>query len=267
MAVGMQQKSSRLAKSIKRAMPPTLFFVAVTVVWQVALPVLRVPSIIIPSPYEIYEAFIVLRPLLVEHTVVTIIEIILGFAIGSAVGFAMGIGIAYSNVLESVLYPVAVTFKVIPIIAIAPLLTLWFGFDIWSKIAAAAIITFFPLVVGTATGFRSVDPSLMDLLRSLSATEYQSFFKVRLPWSLPYIFAALKIAITLSVIGAVVGEFVGTKKGLGQLILVATAYLETAQVFAVIVLLAVLGIILFASIITLERIVAPWASTVETQSQ
>ncbi len=186
-------------------------------------------------------------------------EILIGFALGSAIGIFIGVAIAYSSVLEKTLYPVAVAIKVTPIVAVAPLLVIWFGPYLLSKVVVVAIISFFFPVVNTVLGLRSVDPTLIDLMKSLSAKETQIFVKVKFPAALPYIFSALKVSITASVIGSVVAEFVGSVSGLGYLILVAAAYIDTPLIFVLIVTLSALGLILFAAVTLAERLVIPWA--------
>jgi NitT/TauT family transport system permease protein len=238
---------------------PVSFFIALVILWEVLLPFARIPRWLLPIPSDIYVSFIETAFLLPNHVLTTLLEIVAGFGIGSAIGMGLGIAIWYSKLMSKILYPLAVSIKTIPIIAIAPLITIWFGFGLTSKIVIAAIISFFPLVVNTATGLRSVDSELIDLLRSLSAKELQIFSKVRAIWCVPYIFSGLKVAITLSVVGAVVGEFVGAQSGLGYLLTNAVAYIDTPTIFVVLVLLSALGISLFGVIILIERVVAPWS--------
>lgn len=215
-----------------------------------------------PTPYSIFRAFFRVQNELWVDFYVTTIEIVLGFFIGAVVGMLMGIGIAYSKTLESVLYPAAIVVKVIPIIAIAPILTLWFGYGMTSKIVITATVTFFPLVVNTAVGLKSVDTAMIDLLNSLSANEWHTFIKVRLPSALPFIFSALKIAITVGVIGAIVGEYVGAIRGLGYLSLQAISYIDTPLLFLILVILAMLGLVLFASVVIVEKVFFPWSSEI-----
>lgn len=235
------------------------FFILLITVWQFVVPILGIPTFLLPTPDQIVGALFKARAEILENASITILEVVLGFLIGSAVGIILGIGIAYSKILEWTIYPLAIYIKTIPLIAIAPLLTLWFGYGLESKIIMVTLITFFPLVVNTAVGIRSVDQALIDLLRSISASGTQTFLKVRLPSSVPYIFSALKVAVTLSVIGALVGEFVGSPAGLGRLALIAMSYLDAERMFAILGVLSVLGIGLFEAIVLLETIIAPWS--------
>lgn len=246
-------------------LPSIVFFIIFVFAWEILVPLSGVPRWLVPVPSAILRELkrVSLNGSLTQHISVTMIEIVIGFAIGAGIGLAMGIGIAYSAALEKIIYPLAIIVKVVPVTAIAPILVIWFGYGIWSKAVVVALICFFPFVVGTATGLRSVERSLVDLLNSLSASGRQTFFKVRLPWALPHIISALKIAVTMSVIGAVVGEFVGSREGLGYLVLVSLTYLNTPLVFATIFVLAAIGISLFLIAVLVERVLTPWAISEE----
>jgi NitT/TauT family transport system permease protein len=234
--------------------PSILFLLAVFAAWEVLAKALAIPNFILPTPSQIFSAFIELQAALGRHVLVTVIEIVLGFVVGSGLGILLGIGMAQSSLLERMLYPVTVAVKVIPILAIAPLLILWFSSGLPSKIAVTTIIVFFPVLVNTVTGLKSVDSSFLDLMKSLSATGSQIFFQVRLPTALPYIFASLKVSITLAVIGAIVGEYVAAREGLGFLSLLYTTFFRTADVFVVVGILAFLGIIFFGAVVAVEQV-------------
>jgi len=259
-------EASRLRESASKYLLPVAFFAILVIVWEYSVNALDVPAFLLPSPTEIAGSFVKYGDVLVANTFVTLEEILIGFILGAGTGLLLGIAIAYSKVMSRVLYPLAIFVKTIPIVAIAPLLTLWFGFGIWSKVVCVSLVSFFPLVVSTALGLKSADPALIDLFHSLSASEIQIFFKARLPGSIPYIFSALKIAVTVSVIGAVVAEFVGSTKGLGYLALLAISYIETAEMFAILIMLAVLGLVLFALVSFAEKMFAPWAENLEAQT-
>jgi NitT/TauT family transport system permease protein len=178
--------------------------------------------------------------------------------VGAVVGFLLALLIAYSPLLERMLYPLIVASQAVPKIAIAPLFILWFGFGIWPKVVVTVLLVFFPVVVTSAEGLMSVDRNLIDLLRSVNATPLQIFTKVRLPHALPQVLAGLKIAIALAVVGAVVGEWVGADKGLGYMILFANSQLDTTLSFAAITLLVVMGVVLFIAVDLLGRLITPW---------
>jgi NitT/TauT family transport system permease protein len=237
------------------------------VTWEIMFSIFKIPRWLVPKPSDIYLSFINdAKRYLLKHTLITLQEILLGFTIGASVGALLGLIVSYSDFMRRVVYPLAIFIKVIPIIAIAPLLTIWFGFGIWSKVAIIIFITFFPLFISTIVGLRSVDPCLLDLMNSISASKLQVLFKVRLPMALPYIFAALKIAITSSVIGAVIGEFVGATSGLGSMLLIAQSYMDTPLMFVMLITLAILGLSLFGLVCIAERIVIPWSATQESQT-
>ncbi len=249
-----------ISSTFRGFLPTMLFFLAIIVLWQITVDLLRIPHYIIPSPYRIFQALISQDAArFLYHCSVTLEEIVLGFVIGCSAGILIGISIAYSGILEKTLYPVAIAVKVTPVVAVAPLIVIWFGPYVLSKVVIVAMISFFFPVVNTVLGLKSVDPMLIDLMRSISATEWRIFVKVKFPATLPYIFSALKVSITAAVIGAVVGEFVGAVSGLGFLILVAASSVDSPEMFAIILTLAVLGIILFACVSLLERILIPWA--------
>jgi NitT/TauT family transport system permease protein len=242
----------------RRAIFPTVFLVALVVLWEIAARVTDVPRYILPAPTEIAERLVRSFPLLWGHSVVTLTEIGIGFAAGVALGFGLAIPIAYSAVVRNTLYPLIVASQAVPKIAIAPLLVLWLGFDIWPKIVVTALMVFFPVTVTAAEGLTSVDRNLLDLLKSVHANQAQIFFKIRFPHALPHIFSGLKIGITLAVVGAVVGEWVGADSGLGYLLVYANTLLDSTLLFAALFLLIVIGVTLFILVGIAERLLLPW---------
>jgi len=185
-------------------------------------------------------------------------ECILGFFLAMAIGIPIAVIVTYSRLLNSMFYPLLVASQSIPKVALAPILLVWFGTGIESKLAMAFVIAFFPIVVDTVTGLRNTSPELLELARSLQSSRLQTFFKIQLPSALPFIFSGAKIAVTLAVIGAVIGEFIGADEGLGNLLLVANSQMNTSLAWAALVLLSVLGMILYASVVLAERILMPW---------
>jgi NitT/TauT family transport system permease protein len=192
------------------------------------------------------------------HTSITALESALGFFLGSIFGILLAVAFVRSRTLEMGIYPYAIALKTVPIVAIAPLLIVWFGNGILPKVIVSAIISFFPVVVNTTKGLRNVDAEAFDLFDSMSASRRQVFFKLRVPSSLPYLFAALRISSTLAVIGAIVGEFSGSDRGLGFYIMISSLRLETVDMFVGIILSSFLGIIFFYSVALVERLVIPW---------
>jgi len=195
----------------------------------------------------------------VRHSLVTLYETLLGFALSIAISIPLAVAVVHSAILRNTIYPILLTFQSVPKVAIAPLLALWIGFGMLPKIAVVFLVCFFPIIVATATGLSAVPAPLMELIRSLSASTIQTFIKIRFPTAMPYIFVGLKVAITLAVIGAVIGEFVGSEDGLGYLILVSTSQSRTPLAFAALVSLTVMSIALYYGIVFIERIAVPWA--------
>ena len=194
----------------------------------------------------------------IEHTWVTLYETLGGFALSMAVGVPLAVLIVYSPTLRLALYPLIILAQSVPKIAIAPVLLLILGFGEFPKMVVAFLVAFFPVVVDTATGLAATPPELLDLSRAYRASRFKTFLKVRLPLALPFIFAGAKVAITLSVIGAVVGEFVGSVKGLGYVVLSATSYWKTELAFSAMVILSLMAMVLFAAVSLVERWLCPW---------
>jgi NitT/TauT family transport system permease protein len=194
-------------------------------------------------------------------------ETVVGFVIGVAVGVGLAIPITYSMVARNALYPLIVASQAVPKVAIAPLLVVWLGLGVTPKLAVVALMVFFPVVVTAAEGFSSVDRNLLDLLRSVHASEWQIFRRVRLPHAMPQLFSGLKIGITLAVVGAVVGEWVGADSGLGYLILHANTLLDTTLLYAALAVLVAMGVVLFILVEIAERLLLPWRDTGKGESQ
>jgi NitT/TauT family transport system permease protein len=244
---------------MKRAIPAVFFMILVLIVWQVAVSVFDVPSYLLPKPSQILERLITSLPVLSRHFLITVVESLLGFVLGAFLGVFLAVLFVHSKTLELSLYPYAIALKTVPIIAIAPLLIVWFGNGILPKIMVAAIISFFPIVVNAVRGLKSIDDEAFDLFDSLSASSWQVFIKLRVPTSLPYLFSALKISSTLAVIGAIVGEFAGSDRGLGFFIMISSYRVDTIGMFVGILVSSVLGIIFFYLIALCEYLFIPWA--------
>jgi NitT/TauT family transport system permease protein len=239
-------------------------FVAFFVVWEVLVHVLGMKAVILPPPTTTFATMWAKRAYLLQHTWPTVIAISVGFLIAAVSGFAIAVAIAYSRRINEITYPFLVAAQVVPKIALAPLFLIWFGVGLLPKVIIAALIAFFPIVINTAKGLTSVEPELIQFMRSLGASWREIFFKISLPWALPYIFAAFKISITLAVVGAVVGEFIASDVGLGYVVNYANITLETEVMFAGLLLLSAVGILLFLVIVLLERYVMSWQAAVET---
>jgi len=244
---------------------PALAFVLLFGGWELAVRIFRINPLTLPAPSGILNALFSDFSFYLDHAGVTLYEAIVGFVIGSALALIGGVLMAHSPALERMLLPIAVLANVTPIVAIAPLLIIWFGFGSFPKMLIAAIITFFPMLVNSITGFRSIDQNNYEYLRSLHASKAEIFFKLRLPNSLPYLFSASKTCITLSVIGAVVAEWSGADKGLGNLVMVFSNYMQIEKMFAAIAMLAAMGIVLTAVIRIVEQRALYWHSSTQTR--
>jgi ABC-type nitrate/sulfonate/bicarbonate transport system permease component len=241
-----------------RIAAPLVFAAIVLALWQLYVGVSDIAESSLPSPTQIVEAGWEQRELLLDNTWVTVKEILIGFAAAIFLGVLLAVLVRSSKLVERALYPWLVVSQMVPIPAVAPIFVLWTGFDLRPKIMVIALIAFFPIAVNTIDGLRAADPQLLRLMRTMRASWWQRFRYAQLPAALPFVFSGLKIAAALSVIGAVFGEWVGASEGLGYLILVLNNATETATMFAVIFLLAVIGITLFALVTLAERLLLPW---------
>jgi NitT/TauT family transport system permease protein len=229
--------------------------------WEAVVRLFQVPEFLVPAPSAIWQEFASRADLYATHTWITLYETVIGFLLAVVLGILAAIAIVYSRALQSVVYPVILVLQIVPKVAVAPLLLIWVGYGLQSKALIALLVAFFPIVISTATGMRAADPELLDLVKVLKGSRWQEFVKIRFPYSLPFIFSGLKVAITLAVIGAIIGEFVGGNEGLGYLIVIANAQLKTAMSFSSFILLSLMGLGLFAAIVVLERLMVPWGVT------
>jgi putative hydroxymethylpyrimidine transport system permease protein len=252
---------SRALGNLRRWGASVLILVGLLVAWEVWVQVGNVPKWQLPAPTAIAQELVNSWGLLWGHTLVTLQEVVLGFLTALVTGLLLAAGIAYSRVLERSVYPLVIASQTIPIIAIAPLLLIWVGYGIAPKVIVVALISFFPISVNTVDGLRSVDPDMLNMMRTLGASRWQIFTKLQVPASLPQMFTGIKIGVAVSVIGAVIGEWVGASAGLGYLMTYSQPLFLTARVFAAIVVLSVMGIALFLMATLLERLMLPWYHT------
>jgi NitT/TauT family transport system permease protein len=245
----------------QRSLYPVAGLVIILVVWQIYTSWSGISRIVLPSPVDIGLVSFQRYDLLLKETWPTLIETILGFGLALLIGIPLAVCVANSRLLNLAIYPILVATQSVPKVAIAPIVLVWFGLGIESKLALAFLVAFFPVVVDTATGLQATPPGLLELARSLRASPLQVFMKVQIPAALPFMFAGAKVAITLAVIGAVIGEFVGSVSGLGNLLLSANSQLEGPLAWAALVWLSVLGIVLFAAVVLAERLLMPHAQT------
>jgi putative hydroxymethylpyrimidine transport system permease protein len=228
--------------------------------WDLAADALEIEPFLIPAPSEIAEALWQDRSLLADNGWVTLQEVLGGFAVSLVAGVGFAVVLHLWPALRRALYPLLVASQTVPIIVVAPILVVWFGFGIGPKLAIIALICFFPITVNTLDGLRSVDPDLVKLMRTLDAGRWQIFRRVEAPTALPYFFSGAKIAVAVAVIGAVFGEWAGSDSGLGHLMLESSAQLLTARLFAAVAVLSVMAIVLFGALSLLERRLAWWGA-------
>ena len=233
--------------------------------WELGVRLFHVPKFLIPPVSDIAVALwrgLAASPFAKDslwyHSGITVAEILLGFFVGSAIGLAIGVVVSQMPKLEAILEPYVSALQSLPKVAVAPIIVVWLGFGIGSKVAIICLLTFFPVLVTSIAGFKAVDPDRIDLLRSLSATPWQIFRKAKFPSALPYIFAGLNMAAAFAVVGAIVGEFVGAQAGLGVLIQQMEAQMDTGGSFSVFIVLSVIGIVLTAILRRIQQRVLHW---------
>ena len=243
---------------LRDVLPPAITLLLLVVAWELWTRIAGIPVYIVPGPLLVITGLLDDYGFFARHGAITLIEAAAGFLLGSAVAFAAATLMVHWRIAERTLYPLALLVKVTPIVAVAPLFVIWFGFGSGPKVLIAAIITFFPVLVNGITGLRSVNPGALDFFRSVHASQREIFVKLRVPSSLPYLFAAFRIAIPLSVIGAVVGEWFTGDRGLGSVIIVAHNNLDMPTLFAAVLVLALMGIGLTILTAYAERRVLFW---------
>ena len=236
----------------------TLSILATLAVWEALLWIFPIPSFIVPAPSLIFAEAATRHQLYLYHSWVTFYEMVLGFALAAVVGVFLAVLIVYSRFIRNTIYPQIVVLQIVPKVAIAPLLLIWAGYGMTSKVLLALLISFFPIVVNMVTGLLAIETEVLELCRILHAGRWQEFAKVRLPNALPYLFSSLKVASTLAVIGAVIGEFVGGSEGLGHLIIIANTELRTSMSFVSLFSLSILGFVLYGIVVMAERVLMPW---------
>jgi ABC-type nitrate/sulfonate/bicarbonate transport system permease component len=238
--------------------PAALIIVILLALWEWVVASSNIPAWKLPAPRAVGAELWDSRGALLGHTWITLEEVLIGFGLALVSGIILASLIHHSRTMERVIYPSVIASQTIPIIVIAPLLLIWLGYGLQHKVIVVALISFFPIVVNTVDGLRATDPDMINLLRTLGANRWQVFTKVQVPGSLPFVFSGIKVAITVSVIGAVIGEWVGSSEGLGYLAIRSKSQFLTERVYATVVLLSLMGILLFSVAGILERLMLPW---------
>lgn len=237
---------------------PVATFAGLIVLWWALVAAFSIPKYLVPDPQAVLPSLVQHWPDLWEQTTTTLVEIVLGFIITVVFAIPMGLIIALSLAARRIAYPVLVFVQLIPKIAIAPLFVVWFGFGLESKLFLTVLMTFFPLLLASIAGFQTLDQRLLYLTKSMGASRLQTFWSVRLPSALPIIFSGLKSAATIATTAAIVAEFVGSNAGLGYRLLTATLYLDTPLIFAVLLILTIIGLGMNYVIEAIEYVVMPW---------
>jgi NitT/TauT family transport system permease protein len=238
---------------------PWLFVAGLLLIWQLACVGFSIPNFLLPRPSVVAQAFVTQFNPIMENSWDTLVRTIVGFVLAVVLGGLLGIAIGSSRLIYRGLYPVLIGFNSVPKVAVVPVFVIWFGTGTVPAILTAFLVSFFPIAVNVATGLATVEPELLDVLRSLGARKRQILIKVGLPRSLPYFFASLKIAITLAFVGTIISETVASSSGIGYLMMAATANFDTPLVFAGLFVIAALGIIMYAIFAVIEQRMTFWA--------
>lgn len=247
-----------MLKALKPYLLPPLGILLVLAGWHVYCVEFKVATAVLPTPGLVFQSMWEKRDLLISEGWVTMKETLYGFALAFVLGVPLAVVVTNSTTLNLMFYPLLIALQSVPKVALAPILLVWLGTGIESKLAIAWLVAFFPIVVDTAAGLRSTPRELLELARSLRATRTQIFFKVQFPAALPFVVSGAKVAVTLAVIGAVIGEFVGSSEGLGNLLLSATSQINTPLAFASLFALAAMGMLAYLLVAVIERLLSPW---------
>lgn len=250
-----------------RLLTPLAGFAILFLLWGLITAIFDIPEYLLPSPIGVVRRLILEWRNLVTQSTYTIIEVLAGFLGSVAIGIPMAFAVVLSRRVEAVVLPMVVASQAIPKVAIAPILVVWLGFGLLPKIVISFLIGFFPILVSTIAGLKSIETEMIDLVRSMRASATKVMLRVRLPAALPQIFSGLKVSISLSVVGAIVGEFVGADRGLGYLLLTATGALDGTLVWATMLVLIGLGILLFQIIVAFERVAIRWHVSIRATEQ
>ena len=239
--------------------PSVFVMLGLLLAWQLAVDFWQVKEYILPSPWAALSAYARPNYQWTANFLTTLYAVLGAFVLSAVLGIALAVVIVWNDLLMRAIMPVLVLFNTLPKVALAPLFVIWLGYGVWPNIVIGTTIAFFPMVVNTAVGLATAEPEMLDLVRTLRASRWQVFMKIRFPNAVPYIFTGLKLNATMSVIGAIVGEFVASERGLGALIIAGGVTLETPSIFASLILISLLGLVLYGIVVAVEHVVAPWA--------
>ena len=252
-------------KILKKNYPAFLMIITALIIWEGYVAISKIEKYILPPPSQIINAFFKQWTSIFEHTKITIYEALVGYLVALILSIFLAIVIDNNRFLRQGFYPILVASQTIPIIAIGPLITAWFGFGILPKVLVVTLVAFFPIIVNMIDGFNSTDKDLINLLKTMNATKWQIFLKVKIPSALPSTFSGLRIAATYSVMGAVIGEWLGASKGLGIYIRNASNSYLIDQVFAAIIVIVGISILFYSALLILEKVIIPWNKEIEDE--
>jgi NitT/TauT family transport system permease protein len=254
----VQSKAARRLRRIGWNLLPPLTFVAIVGLWALVVKVFKIPAYLLPAPGAVFQRLVTDAPMLWDHSLVTLTEIVLGFGLTLVTAIPLGLVIALSRLAKQVLYPPIMLLQLVPKIAVAPLFLVWLGFGMESKVLLTVLMTFFPLLLASISGFQILDTRLLYLTQSMGATAWQTFRYLRVPAALPVIFSGIKTSATIAATAAIVAEFVGANKGLGYVLLRGTSTMDIELTFAVLVVLTVIGIVINYAVEFSEWAMTPW---------
>lgn len=250
-----ESRTRLLALKVRRVALPVLTAAAAIGLWEWFVAAFKVHPVLLPAPSGVIDRFLKFFMLIASHAIPTTLESLTAFALACVLGVGLAVAVVYSRILREALWPNLVLFQLIPKIALAPLFIVWLGIGMESRLTFSLFVTFFPMLVATTAGLENVDRDMLRMCRSVGASPWQVMFAVRFPTSILFIFSGMKIAITLAIIGVVVGEFITSQRGLGYLILFASSRQETALAMAAILMLCIVGVSLYGAIALAERLV------------
>jgi NitT/TauT family transport system permease protein len=246
----------KIAGVFKEYYVAILSFLLIIILWQLSVVFLEIPDYLLPSPWVIIKGLKADLYLFSPHVKMTLIEIFVGYTMAVILSIILALGVTYSKFLEKLIYPYLLTFQTVPKIAVAPLFVVWFGIGLLPRLVIVLLISFFSITINTIAGFNSMSREYSELMKSVSATELQTFFKIRFPYALPYIFSGLKIGATNAVIGAIIAEWIASGSGIGYILNIANSELRTDRAFGAILILVVIGILFFLLIAVLEKYIS-----------
>jgi NitT/TauT family transport system permease protein len=257
-AAPARSKAARRLRAIGWNLLPPLTFVGIVALWELAVRVFNIPAYLLPGPRAVFARLVADAPMLWDHSLVTLTEIVLGFGLTVLTAIPLGLVIALSRFAKQLLYPPIMLLQLVPKIAVAPLFLVWLGFGLESKVLLTVLMTFFPLLLASISGFQILDDRLLYLTQSMGATRWQTFRYLRVPAALPVIFSGIKTSATIAATAALVAEFVGANKGLGYVLLRGTSTMDIELTFAVLVVLTIIGIVINYVVELSEWAMTPW---------